>query len=204
MGVYKMRCVINVFVPGIMLAISVGALAQGTTYKVGRTPTQEEIQAWDISVSPEGKGLPPGNGTATEGAKIYAQKCAKCHGPTGEQAYGGFTGPGGSIGGFLRRTGPNNTPRPPWPYAPNIWAFIYKAMPRFEEGSLSANDTYALTALVLYWSGLIKATDVMDAETLPKVQMPNRDGYIPAHPSYQWYHACNPNLLRCVDSLTTR
>src|SRR3972149_59846 len=75
-----MRYWLNLFVPGMALAMCAGAMAQGTTYHLGRTPSPEEIRAWDIAISADGKGLPPGRGTAVEGAILYAQKCAKGQG----------------------------------------------------------------------------------------------------------------------------
>lgn len=201
-----MRC-FNILVPVMALAACVTALAQGQTYNgLGRTPTQEEIQAWDISVGPEGKELPLGSGTVKEGAQIYVVKCAKCHGATGE------TGPGtGPFSQFLGRLvggkGTLDTPHPVrtvgsyWPYATTLWDFISRAMPRGEAGTLSANEVYAVTAALLYWNGIIQETDVMDREMLPKVQMPNRNGFVPPHPDWKKYKECNPDLLKCAQSL---
>ena len=187
---------LSLFVPGMALAMCVGVLAQGTTYKLGKTPSQEEIRAWDIDISPDGKGLPPGSGTAKEGAAIYVQRCAKCHGRDGEQQIMGFSMPGSALVG----RGPNNTPRPPGePLATIYWDHINRAMPRYEEGTLSANEVYALTAFVLYWQGIIQQSDVMDANSLPKVRMPSRTPFLPAPPDIKQSMSCDPNLLRCVD-----
>src|SRR4051812_32956085 len=85
MGAFTMRCLLNICVPAIVLAFCIPALAQKPAYDdIGRTPTQEEIRAWDIAVGPSGKDLPPGSGTAKEGAKLFAQKCMACHGHNGE------------------------------------------------------------------------------------------------------------------------
>jgi mono/diheme cytochrome c family protein len=195
-----MRNLLSLFVPGMALAMCLGALAQGPTYNVGRPASQDEIRAWDIDVMPDGTGLPPGSGTVAQGTAIFAVKCAKCHGATGEKTPSSVAG--GT--GLVRRTGPNNTPRPLWQYSTIIWDQINKAMPRYEEGSLTPNEVYSLTALILYWNGVIQASDVMDRETLPKVQMPNRNGFIPLRPDWKWYQACNPNLRRCADTLSTR
>ena len=187
----------SLIVPAILLVMSVEALAQGTTYHLGRTPTPEEIHAWDIAISPDGKGLPPGRGTAVEGAILYAEKCAKCHGQAGEQQFMGFSSPGTVL---VRRTAPNSPPRPPsQPLATIYWDHINRAMPKYEEGSLSANEVYALTALLLYWYGVIQQGDVMDAQTLPKVQMPNRNAFIPAPSDLKQSMSCDPQLLRCVE-----
>ena len=159
-----------------------GILAQTQSYtNVGRTPTKEEIQAWDIGVGPDGKGLPPGQGSAKEGAPIFAAKCAACHGADGKGAAIGprLTGakadfetlttvrPVRSVGGY-------------WPYATTVWDFINRAMPRGQSGTLTPNEVYAVTAFILAKNDIIKEDDVMDAKTLPKVQMPNRNGFVPA------------------------
>ena len=132
-----------------------------------------------------------------EGMAIYALKCAKCHGQTGELPVYGFSFPGPAL---VRRTGPESTPRPPsQPFATISWDHINRAMPRYEEGSLSADEVYAVTALLLYWNGVIQRDDVMNAETLPKVQMPNRDRFIPAPPDIEESMSCSPELMRCVE-----
>jgi S-disulfanyl-L-cysteine oxidoreductase SoxD len=165
----------------IVLLASTAALAQTPSYKnVGRTPTNEEIRAVDISIGPDGKGLPPGQGTAKEGVPIYAAKCAVCHGGAGE---GNKIGP--RLVGSKADLETFTTLRPAksvgsyWPYATTVWDYINRAMPRNQAGNLSANEVYALTAFILAKSGIIQEGDVMDAKTLPKVQMPNRNGFVP-------------------------
>lgn len=160
------------------LATCVAALAQTPTYNRGRTPTAEEIQAWDITIGPEGKELPPGSGTAKDGAKIYAEKCARCHGPTGTE--GPVTPPLVGGKGTLTSIHPLKTVGSFWPFATTVWDYINRAMPYDKEGSLQPREVYALTAFLLYRNGIIKEDEVMDAKSLPKVQMPNRNGFIPA------------------------
>jgi len=156
------------------------ALAQTPSYaNVGRTPTKEEIQAWDIAVGPDGKGLPPGSGTAKEGATIYAAKCAACHGP---DALGTETGPRLASGEAERKSLTTLHPTKGigyWPFATTVWDYINRAMPRFQGGSLSPNEVYALTAFILYRCDIVQESDVLDAKTLPKIKMPNRDTFIP-------------------------
>jgi hypothetical protein len=188
-----MRTLLNIFAPVLALAACVAALAQGPNYQMGRTPTAEEIRAWDIAIAPDGKELPQGSGTAAQGLSIYAAKCARCHGPNGDRT----PSAGGGGTGWVRRVGPNRTPSPTVPLATTIWDQINRSMPRYDEGSLTANEVYALTALYLYWNGVIQQSDVMDAKSLPKVQMPNRNGYVPLNPNYKQYMACNPNLVKC-------
>jgi mono/diheme cytochrome c family protein len=167
---------------GIVLLTATASLAQTPSYSnVGRAATKEEIQAWDISVGPDGKGLPPGQGTAKDGAPIFAAKCAVCHGPNGE---GAKIGPR-VVGGIadtetLTTLKPVRTVGGYWPYATTVYDFINRAMPRGQSGTLTANEVYALTAFILAKSNIIKEDDVLDAKTLPKVQMPNRNGFVPA------------------------
>ncbi len=166
---------------GIVLLGARIALTQTPSYKnVGRTPTKEEIQAWDISVGPDGRGLPVGHGTAEEGATILAAKCASCHGPDG---MGGKVGPRliGTKADMesLTTLKPSRIAGSYWPYATTIWDYINRGMPRNNGGTLKPDEVYALTAFILARSGVIQEGDVMDAKSLPKVQMPNRNGFVP-------------------------
>ena len=166
----------NLFVLVVALATCAAAAAQTTPYQnIGRLATAEEIQAWDISVSPAGKELPPGKGTAKEGASIYTARCAVCHGQTMGEA--GPLGPAlvAKKGGNLRGT------IAAWPYATSIWDFINRAMPRFNEGTLKPDQVYALTAFLLFRSGIIKEDNVMDAKSVTELQMPYRNAYVPSN-----------------------
>lgn len=167
---------------GIFLLFADAALAQTADYKnIGRTPTQQEIQAWNISIGPDGKGLPPGQGSAKDGAPIFAAKCAVCH---GDQGQGGKIGPR-VVGGIadtetLASLKPVRSVGGYWPYATTVWDFIRRAMPRDQSGTLTPNEVYAVTAFILYKSNIIKEDEVLDAKTLPQVKMPNRNGFVPA------------------------
>jgi len=178
MGAFKMRCSSSLLTAVIALSACVAAFAQGRTYQLGSTPSEEEIKARDIAISPDGKELPPGSGTAKEGATVFAQKCAACHGPNGS-------------GGLARGIVPLGNAKPVKiafslvPYATTVWDFINRAMPQTKPGSLAANEVYAATAYVLYRNEIIKETDVLDAKSLPKVRMPNRDNFIPARPEWK-------------------
>jgi cytochrome c len=179
--------------------------AQSPTYGVGRAPTAEEIRAWDISISPTGKELPAGRGTAKEGAQIYVQRgCAGCHGRTGA----GGRAPTLISSKFSSKDAPTVAPMigmahdaPPClapcvndsnamaihsPYATVIWDYINRGMPIGKEGTLAPNEVYALTAFLLYKNEVIKEDDVLDAQSLPKVKMPNQDGF--ALPAEEWKH----------------
>lgn len=178
-----MRCFFSLLTPVMVLATCVAGLAQTRPYNVGSTPSPEEIKAMDGLVGPSGKELPPGSGTATDGAKIYAQKCAACHGRNGEGARG--LGPrlvGGK--GSLTTPDPVETVGSSYPFATTLWTYINRSMPATKPGSLSADEVYALSAFVLYRNEIIQESDVLDAKTLPKIQMPNRDGFVPAVPAW--------------------
>ena len=192
-----MHSLFKLFVPAMALAMCVGAQAQGPAYKLGRTPTEEEIRAWDIAISPDGKELPPGSGTAAEGITIFSQKCMRCHGAGGRGTgvAGVFVSPNGPGGAIVTSKGPPFN----FPFATTLWDAINRSMPRYNEGTLTANQVYAVTAALLYWNGVIKEVDVMDAKSLPKVQMPSRNMFVPLNPDYKKYMACNPNRLKCLN-----
>lgn len=164
------------------LAFCSVAWTQAPDYGVGRTPTTEEIRAWDISISPEGRELPPGQGSAKEGATLYIRKgCAACHGAKGSS---GGHAPTLIVGTHIPASVPclspcvndSNAMAIHSPYATAIWDYINRAMPIGKEGSLAPNEVYALTAFLLYKNGVIKEDDVLDQKSLPKVKMPNSDG----------------------------
>lgn len=181
-----MRSFLKFFLTAIALApfCAIATLAQTAGYDIGRVATPEEIQAWDISIGPEGKELPPGSGTAKDGAKIYAQKCAACHGRTGAEAPAGPRLVGDRA--TLTTLQPQKSVGSYWPFATQIWDFINRAMPpNFfnrpvpPDQKLTTDQVYALTAFLLYQNGIIKESDVIDARSLPKIQMPNRNGFVP-------------------------
>jgi cytochrome c len=156
----------------IVLFASAIAFAQGPTYRFGTTASEAEIKARDTAVSPDGRVLPPGSGTVKDGAAVYAQKCLACHGPngTGTKLHRGLIPLGNSkpvkIEGSLV------------PYATTVWDFINRAMPSTKPGSLTPDEVYAVTAFVLFLNDIVKENDVLDAATLPKVRMPNRDSFV--------------------------
>ena len=177
-----------------VMLLGASVWAQSPTYHLGRTPTSEEIRAWDISISPTGKELPPGHGTAREGAQLFVQKaCVACHGANGEGgkaptlivAKGAPTTPGRMPGMDMGIQAPGLMAVSS-PHAATMWDYISRGMPLGREGTLTADEVYALTAYLLNKNDVLKSDDeVMDAQTLPKVQMPNRGGYT-AHP--EWKH----------------
>ena len=164
--------------PFLMLLWGGSLQAQGPTFGIGRTPSAEELLAWDISISPTGEELPPGSGTPEQGRRLFLQKrCARCHGP------------GGTDGRAPRLVRPDRETNDPWrlgrilpirsPYATTVWDYINRAMPLNAEGTLTAHEVYALTAFLLYKNDVIPEDEVLDAQSLPKVKMPNREGFAP-------------------------
>jgi cytochrome c len=181
----------------MILAVPVAALAQSQPRiypNLGTPLSQAEIQSFDRMIGPEGKELPPGRGTAKEGAVIYAKRCEICHGKNGENPLLRslvIGSPGKPYRGAFygeERNGPSY-----YPYATIAWDYINRAMPVTDPGSLTPNEVYALVAFLYYRNGIIQENDVMDEKTLPKVEMPNRNGFVPAVPVYppkkkpSWY-----------------
>ena len=162
--------------PAIALALGLGsgaALAAGPNLGIPLEPV--DIAAWDISIQPDGTGLPIGGGTPAQGARIFAQKCALCHGENGK---GGVFA---ALVGGAPLSGGIDTPKTIanfWGYPTTVFDFIRRAMPWQQPRSLTDNEVYALTAFILAQNKLIGEDDSMNAETLPKVRMPNRDGFI--------------------------
>jgi S-disulfanyl-L-cysteine oxidoreductase SoxD len=171
MGTSTVRCT-KLLAAAIVLVASMTALAQGPLYRLGTIPSEEEIKARDTAVSPDGRELPPGSGTASQGATVYGQKCAACHGPNGT----GTTLHRGLIP--LGNAKPVKMEGSLVPYATTVWDFINRAMPSTTPGTLTPDEVYAVTAYTLFINGVIQETDVMDAATLPKVRMPNRDNFL--------------------------
>jgi cytochrome c len=159
-------------------AMATGALAlsaQSPTFGVGRAARPDEITAIDIDVRPDGQGLPPGSGTAAAGKQIYAARCVTCHGATGRE------GPqdilvGGQ--GSLITPKPLKTVGSYWPYATTVWDYVRRAMPFDHPGTLPVDDVYSVTAYVLYLNAIVGEHDAIDQTTLPKVKMPNRNGFV--------------------------
>jgi len=161
----------------LVVLLGSSAFAQSPrTYGVGRTPTAEEVGALDISIGPTGEELPPGRGTAKEGAELYKQKgCVVCH---------GVAGTGGAAPALKSKAGPEV---PVWererilplrsPFATTVWDYINRGMPLGKEGTLSANEVYALTAYLLNLNGVIPEGEVLDQRNVPTIKMPLGDNY---------------------------
>lgn len=154
-------------------------VASAQTPNLGTPIAPGDIAAWDISIMPDGAGLPPGSGTPAEGARIFAQKCAACH---GENGAGGRNA--ALIGGDPLTSGIDTTKTIAnfWPYATTLFDFTRRAMPWNRPRTLTNDEVYALTAYILALNKIIGDNDAMNATTLPKVRMPNRDGFIVRFP----------------------
>ncbi len=152
------------------------ALAQAPRYNIGTPATPEEIRARDISVAPDGTGLPVGHGTAIQGRAVYGAKCAGCHGKRGQGSAAMPALAGGR--GTLASDDPLPTVGSYWPYATTVWDYIHRGMPYQNPGSLTPNQVYSVTAYVLFMNKIIEADFELNQDTLPKVKMPNRDGFV--------------------------
>lgn len=142
---------------------------------LGEPASAAVVAAMDISIPPSGAGLPAGSGSVTQGAKVYEAKCQTCHGPKGvgkpaDPLVGGI---GSLASGKAQRTVGSY-----WPYATTLFDYTRRAMPTTAPLTLTNDEVYAVTAYVLHLNGIIKEDQVMNAQTLPQVRMPNRDGFI--------------------------
>jgi S-disulfanyl-L-cysteine oxidoreductase SoxD len=159
----------------MLLTATATLAAQSPKYGVGQPATPEQIRNLGAAIAPDGTGLPEGSGTATAGRAVFAARCSKCH---GEKAEGGV-GPalvGGQ--GTLGTAKPLKTVGSYWPYSTTVWDYINRAMPFDQPGLLKPAEVYAVVAYVLNLNRIIGNDQVMDAKSLPKVKMPNRDGFV--------------------------
>jgi cytochrome c len=141
----------------------------------GKPVTPADISAWDISIGPDGAGLPPGKGTVAQGETVFAAKCQACHGEKG--AGGPNDRLVGGAGTIAPGKAPVKTVGSYWPYATTVFDYVRRAMPWDRPKSLTDEEVYAVAAYVLYLNGVIGQDDVLDAQSLPKVKMPNREGF---------------------------
>jgi len=163
------------------LAFIERAFAQSPSFGVGRAPTPAELSAIDIEVLPDGRGLPAGSSTAARGREVYTRRCVTCHGPTGvEGPQEVLAGGRGSLASAGSPSGgrPVKTVGSYWPYATSLWDYVRRAMPFDHPGTLTTDEVYGATAYLLFLNGIVAEQDVLSETSLPKVQMPNRDGFV--------------------------
>ena len=165
-----------VMVALITVAIASAAAAEPVKAPhLGAAMSAEDVTAWDLTIFPDGRGLPEGHGTAVEGRAIYDKHCASCHGADGR---GGTAEELVSEPQALTEDSASKAIGPYWPFATTVFDFTRRSMPPAAPGSLTANDLYAVTAYLLAANKVIGDTDEMSAATLAKVKMPNRDGFL--------------------------
>jgi len=157
------------------LGVSHNSAVAGDRYGFGKIASPDEIAGWNIDIRPDGTNLPPGSGTVAFGRKVFAEKCAMCHGEKGEggmcdRLVGGI--------GTLATAHPVKTVGSYWPYATTLFDYIRRAMPLPEPQSLSNQEVYALSAYILNMNGIVPDNGALNAETLRKIKMPNRDNFM--------------------------
>ena len=157
-----------------MIALTTQVHADGSHF--GRSATPAEVSLWNIDILPDGTGLPDGSGSVAQGKTLFTSNCMGCHGPGGE---GGFKDR--LVGGIgtLATDHPIKTVGSYWPYATTLYDYIRRAMPYQAPGSLSNSDYYALVAYLLNRDGIVPDDATLDKQKLPKIKMPNRDGFVP-------------------------
>jgi S-disulfanyl-L-cysteine oxidoreductase SoxD len=166
-------------IAAVLVAPKAHAQAQ-THYGFGAPASPQDLAKF-FAIPADGRGLPPGSGTAVEGAKVYADNCAACHGDhlQGNPAKG--IGGDKLIGGrgTLASASPVKTVESYWPYATTLFDYVKRAMPFWSPGSLTDDQVYSVVAYILEQAKVIKPTEAMNASSLPKVEMPNRNGFVP-------------------------
>jgi S-disulfanyl-L-cysteine oxidoreductase SoxD len=175
----------------MVVATSSAAFAQAVPDRYGfGTEIKSQDLAKFFAIRPDGRGLPQGSGTATAGAKVYAENCAACHGDklqgNPEKGIGGDRLLGGR--GTLATKAPVKTVESYWPYPTTLFDYVKRAMPFSAPGSLTDDEVYSVVAYILTEANIIMPSERINAQTLPKVTMPNRDGFIPdARPELKLY-----------------
>ena len=154
--------------------LSVPAMAQESP-GLGEPVDAETIAAIDYTVMPDGEGLPPGSGSANEGRAVFNQHCIACHGQSGEGTLNDRLAGGH---GTISTDNPVKTVGSYWPYATIVFDYVRRAMPFQSPGVLTNDELYAVTAYVLYLNEIVAEDQVLDADSLPAVAMPNRDGFV--------------------------
>ena len=171
----SMRKFVVAVAPAVLLVLTSPAFAQQSP-NLGKPISPEDLVSWDISIGPDGTGLPPGSGTVQQGEAVFAAKCQACHGAKGAgQPNDRLVGGQGSLPGDKA---PVKTIGSYWPYATTLFDYIRRAMPLNESKALTSDEVYGVVAYLLNINGIIAEGETMNAQSLPKVAMPNREGFI--------------------------
>jgi len=168
----------------VLLSVVGSGIAFAADLHGGKPISAADASAWDIEVGPDGAGLPTGSGTSAQGANIFVEQCSACHGEGGRGAVTTTSGAPSAppVVSFVKRNGTDDTTLTIanfWPYATTLFGYTRRAMPFQESKSLTSDEVYAVSAYILNLNGIVGSNDVIDAQSLPKVRMPNRDGFIP-------------------------
>ena len=170
-------CLLDRLAFAALLVVATATARAADAPHFGQAINPQDLAAWDISIGPDGAGLPPGKGTVAQGAAVYAAKCQACHGEKGEGR------PNDRLVGGAGTIAPDKTPVKTvgsyWPYATTLFDYVRRSMPWDRPKSLTDDEVYAVAAYILNLNGIIGPDDVLDAQSLPKVRMPNREGFTP-------------------------
>src|SRR5467141_1996907 len=172
----SMRKFLRAAAPAALFALASPAFAQQSP-NLGKPISVEDLAAWDISIGPDGAGLPSGSGTVKQGEAVFMAKCQACHAEKGAGTPNDrLVGGQGSLPGdkpAIKTVGSY------WPYATTLFDYVRRAMPYVESKTLKPDETYAVVAYILNLNGIVGDSDPINAQTLPNVKMPNRDGFVP-------------------------
>lgn len=166
---------LSIFRAGLALSFLGLPLLASASHNIGTPLTDADIAAWNIDVAPDGRGLPRGNGDVVTGAHIFQSKCAACHGAAGK---GGLGDPLVGGRGTLSSDNPKRTIGSYWPYATTLFDYIRRAMPFNAPQSLTPDEVYSVSAFLLNQNGIVPPDTKLNQDSLPKVRMPNRDGFV--------------------------
>ena len=169
------RIIFGIRLMSICMAVALSESSAAEGPRLGKPASSEEISAWNLTVFPDGRGLPSGQGTAAEGKLVYQSHCVACHGANGSG------GSGEELAGArhgLTDASPDKTIGTYWPFATTLFDFVRRSMPPDAPGTLGNDQIYAVCAYLLHLNGIIAETDEMNALSLPKVKMPNCEGFI--------------------------
>ena len=159
----------------VLLLFTACATPENSSPALGRPVSSSQLASFDLIIEPDGTGLPPGSGTAVQGEQVFRARCQSCHGENGE----GRGSASALVGGSMQSEGPPlRTIGSFWPHATTVFDFIRRAMPADAPKSLSNDEVYQVSAYLLFLNGIISREEVLDARSLPLIEMPNRDGFV--------------------------